>query len=83
MLRRLEEKGQVEHEQDGARYVYRWTLPGEEVRDRALERLVRIFFGGWAGRAFVALVDRSAAELSEAELERLAALIEDARMKER
>lgn len=79
MLRKLEEKGQVDHEEDGARYVYRPVVPREVARERALDRLVGTFFGGSASRTFVALLDRSAAEMSEDELERLAEIIEDAR----
>lgn len=79
MLRKLEEKGHVDHAEDGARYVYRPVVPREVARERALDRLVGTFFGGSASRTFVALLDRSAAEMSETELERLAELIEDAR----
>lgn len=50
ILRELEEKGHVEREAEGAEAMYRPTMPGEEARERALERLVRTFFGG-AGEA--------------------------------
>src|SRR5512134_3454517 len=45
LLRVLEEKGHVVHEQDGARYIYAPAVPGEEVRESALRRLVQTFFG--------------------------------------
>lgn len=79
LLRILEEKGHLEHEQEGPRYVYRPTVPRDEARESALERLLRTFFDGSAEQAVAALLDMSSADLSEAELARLAELIEQAR----
>ena len=80
MLRRLEEKGHVTHEQDGQRYVYRPAVDAEAARDSAFERVVRTFFEGSAGKTVAALLDRSASELTDDELDRLAAMID--RMRE-
>ncbi len=79
MLRVLEEKGHLKHEQDGPRYVYLATLPREDARASALERLLKTFFDGSTEQAVAALLGMSAAELSEAELNRLAELIARAR----
>lgn len=79
LLRVLEEKGHLSHEQDGPRYVYRPTLPRAEARESAMKRLLRTFFDGSPEKAVAALLDMSATELSDEELERLAALIEEAR----
>jgi len=79
LLRVLEEKGHVAHEQDGPRYVYRPTVPRDEARDSAMRRLVRTFFDGSTEKAVAAFLDLSVAELSDEELERLAELIEQAR----
>ena len=76
MLGRLEEKGHVTHEQDGARYLYRAAIDAASARESALERMVRTFFEGSPGKTVAALLDRSAGDLSEDELSELADLIE-------
>jgi predicted transcriptional regulator len=82
MLRKLEEKGHIEHEWDGPRYVYRPTLPRESARVSALKRLVGTFFGGSEASAIAALLD-GADEIDEEELSRLAAMIDEARRRGR
>ena len=81
MLRKLEEKGHVKHDAHGARYVYEATLPREEARDGALERLVRTFFDDSPSKTVAALLDMKADELTDTDLEELARLIADARGK--
>jgi predicted transcriptional regulator len=46
MLRYLEDKGHLRHEQEGPRYVYLPTAPADEVRGSALSHVVRTFFDG-------------------------------------
>lgn len=79
LLRVLEEKGHVRHEREGPRYVYRPTLPAQEARASALRRLVATFFDDSPERAVAALLDMSGDDLSKAELDHLAGLIERAR----
>ena len=79
MLRVLEEKGHLQHEQDGPRYVYKPTITRERARRSALRHLVRTFFDGSTGEAVAALLDMSDAKLSEAEVDRLARLIDQAK----
>jgi predicted transcriptional regulator len=81
MLRKLEEKGHLKHDAHGARYVYEATLPREEARDGALERLVRTFFDDSPSKTVAALLDMKAEELTDTDLEELARLIADARGK--
>jgi len=78
-LRILEDKGHVEHREDGPRYVYLPTVPRESARESALKHLVRTFFDGSTEAAMAALLDISERDISDAELERLSALIEAAR----
>ena len=78
-LRVLEGKGHLRHRQDGPRYVYQPTLSRKRARDSALQRLLRTFFDGSTEQAVAALLDMSAPKLSDAELERLRLLIEQAR----
>ena len=79
MLRVLEEKGHLQHEQDGPRYVYKPTVTRERARRSALRHLVRTFFNGSTGEAVAALLDMSDAKLSDAEVDRLARLIDQAK----
>lgn len=79
LLRVLERKGHVKHEQHGPRYVYLPTVPRERARQSALRQLVTTFFDGSAGQAAAALLDLSSADLSPDELARLARLIAQAR----
>ena len=79
LLRVLEEKGHVEHEQDGPRYVYKPTLSQSEARESAMRRLLRTFFDGSPEKAAAAFLGMSAAEVSDEEIERLAELIERTR----
>ena len=79
LLRVLEEKGHVKHRQDGPRYVYLPTVPREKASASALQQVVRTFFDGSAESAVAALLDLSAEELSDEELDRLRDLIDRAR----
>jgi BlaI family transcriptional regulator, penicillinase repressor len=79
MLRILEEKGHVRHEQDGPRYVYVPMVARDNAKRSALRHMLRTFFDGSAEQAISALLDDSSARLSEAELDRLARMISQAR----
>jgi len=83
MLRLLEEKGLVRHEQEGQRYIYLPTVPAERASRSALTRLVQTFFGGSAEQAVAALLDMERSNMDEEQLDRLAKLIEQAREEER
>ncbi len=78
LLRVLEEKGHLRHQQDGPRYVFMPTVPRERARVNALDQVVRTFFDGSASQAMAALLDEDR-PLPKAELDRLAKLIADAR----
>jgi predicted transcriptional regulator len=79
LLRILEDKGHVRHEQDGPRYVYMPTVARENAKRSALRHLVRTFFEGSTTQAISALLDSSSSKLSDAELERLKHMLEEAR----
>ena len=79
MLRILEEKGHVRHEQDGPRYVYVPTVARENAKRSAMRHMLQTFFDGSTAQAISALLDDSSAKLSDADLDRLARMIEDAR----
>jgi len=79
MLRILEEKGHVHHEQDGPRYVYLPTVARDNAKRSAMRHVLQTFFDGSTAQAISALLDDSSAKLSDAELDRLARMIEHAR----
>jgi len=79
ILRVLERKGYVRHVEEGLRYVYLPTLPREDARQSALDRLVKTFFDGSAKKAAAAFLDPAAFSLTHDELNDLAQMIEQAR----
>lgn len=79
LLRILEEKGHVRHEQDGPRYVYLPTVARDNAKRSAMRHMLQTFFDGSAEQAISALLDESSAKLSTAELDRLARMIDTAR----
>jgi predicted transcriptional regulator len=83
MLRILEEKGQLQHEQDGPRYVYSAIVPVERAGRSALSHVVSTFFAGSAEDAVATLLDMNERKLSAEELARLARLIHRARQEGR
>ena len=79
LLRILEDKGHVRHEQDGPRYVYLPTVARDNAKRSAMRHMLQTFFDGSAEQAISALLDESSAKLSTAELDRLARMIDTAR----
>ena len=76
MLRYLEDKGHLRHEQEGPRYVYLPTAPADEVRGSAMSHVVRTFFAGSVSQAVAALLESK--PLSRDEYERLSRLLDQA-----
>ncbi len=59
LLRILEEKGYLRHQQEGPRYVFLPTLARDKARRSALKQMVQTFFDGSAEQAVAALLDMS------------------------
>lgn len=79
LLRVLETKGHVRHEVEGQRHVYLPVVPREKARRAALHQVLETFFDGSTEQTVAALLDLSDTGLGDAELNRLAALIRQAR----
>ncbi len=79
LMRVLTEKGELTHTSQGLRYIYRPTTSRDEARASALKRVLSTFFDGSPADAMAALMDLSAADMSDEELDQLEALIRDAR----
>ena len=79
LLRILEDKGHVRHEQDGSRYVYLPRVGRERAKRPALRHLLNTFFEGSATQAIAAILDEGSGHLSSEELDRLQSMIDRAR----
>ncbi len=80
LLRVLEQKGHVRHEEEEGRYVYVATVTRSRAAKSALRHVVRTFFDDSPSRAMAALLGTQR-EVSEEEIERLEELIAKARRK--
>ncbi len=79
LLRILEDKGHLKHGYDGPRYLYAPVVSRPVAQKSALRQLVKTFFAGSTSNAVAALLDMSGDDLSDAELERLSKLVEQAK----
>ncbi len=79
MLAKLEKKGHVRHTERGLRYVYSPKISRTKARRSAVTRLVNVFFDRSVAGAVTGMIDMSADQLSDDELDRIAAKIEEAR----
>jgi len=79
MLRLLEEKGYLKHEQDGPRYLFKPTLAREKARKSAMKQMLATFFDGSTEQAVAALLNLSKSKLGKEELDRLSRMIETAK----
>ena len=73
VLRRLEEKGFVQHEVDGRTYVYRATGARTHAAASAVRQIIDRFCGGSVEQLLLGLVDNEV--LDSKQLQRLAAKI--------
>ncbi len=81
LLRIMERKGHLTHAAVGGRYVYAPVRRRPQAGRGALRGLLRTFFDNSAARAVAALLDGSVADLSPAELDEIAALVDQAKQR--
>jgi predicted transcriptional regulator len=79
LLTILEQKGLVRHREDGPRYVYEPVVPRNEVALASLQRVLQTFFEGSLEHAVSTLLYQKETRITDAQLERLASMIEKAR----
>jgi BlaI family transcriptional regulator, penicillinase repressor len=75
LLRLLEERGHVKHDEEDQRYIFRPVATRGEARKSALAHVVSTFFSGSVEDAVATLVESSRTKLSREELDRLAEVI--------
>ena len=81
LLSILEEKGHVIHRSEGAAFVYSPKVKREAAASSAMGRLVETFFEGSVAGAVSNLLGENSTKLSHQELDRIAAMIEEAKKK--
>jgi BlaI family transcriptional regulator, penicillinase repressor len=79
LLRILEQKGHIRHEEEGRAYVYMPLVRRDAARQTALSHLLKTFFDNSAEQAVAALLAIKGEKMSGAELERMSKLIEKAK----
>ena len=82
LLRILVDKGHIRHSYDGPRYVYSPVVSRPVAQKSALRQLVKTFFDGSTSNAVAALLDMSGKDLTDAELDRLAKIVEQAKQED-
>src|SRR5579862_3553696 len=78
-LRILEKDGHLTHTQEGAKYIYHPTRSRPRVAREALYKLMETFFGGRPEQIVNTLLTDEERQLSNEDLERLSAMIAEAR----
>ena len=81
LLRILERKGHLRHEERGTKFVYSPSLPRQAAGTSILSHIVRTFFEGSAASAMAAMLGSSEGSVNGAELERLSELVRKERRK--
>jgi len=82
LLRILEEKGHLQHEKQGRRFLYRPTRPRGLAGRSALRGVLQTFFDGSLEKAVAAHLSDPHSSLTVDELQRMVGLIDEARKKE-
>ena len=78
LIKVLEDKGHVKHQEDGPRYVFTPSVPRSKARRNAVKHLLQTFFDDSASEAVASLLG-SGAKLKPEELDKIEQLIAKAR----
>ena len=79
ILRILEEKGHVKHENDRLKYVYTPVVNPDKAKRSAVKHLLDTLFRDAPEQLVAALLDVSSKRLTRKELDRMAVMIEKAK----
>lgn len=75
----LVEKKWLKYRQDGQKYLYSAAMGQKKAQRNAVLKMLSMFFGGSPTDAVAAVLDVSAAELSDEQLQQMIQMIEDTR----
>ncbi|MDD9957626.1 MAG: BlaI/MecI/CopY family transcriptional regulator [Gammaproteobacteria bacterium] len=76
LLRKLVEKNQVKHKEQGLKYIYSPVVKRRTAARRAMERVISTFFEDSSFLAINSLLEMQKGGITEAELNELEALID-------
>ena len=79
LLRILEQKGTLRHEEIDGKYVYVATQTGDEAAQQELGKVVDTFFSGSVPRTVAALLDADDLKLTDQDIDELQRMIQRAR----
>jgi BlaI family transcriptional regulator, penicillinase repressor len=79
IIRTLEEKGHIRHEEQGLRYIYLPVVSPDKAKRSALAHVVSTFFSGSASSLMATLLESSTGNLTDDELEELEKMIQRAK----
>jgi predicted transcriptional regulator len=79
MLRILEDKGHLRHENDGLKYVFIPVINQDKAKRSAVKHVLETFFRDSPEQVVAALLDVSAKRLTREDLDRMAEMIERAK----
>lgn len=79
LLRVLEEKGHLDHENEGLKYIYLPVVKRDKAKRSAVKHLVDTFFRDAPEQVVAALLDVSSKRLTHQDLDRMAEMIEKAK----
>src|ERR1700691_5390649 len=82
LIKVLEDKGHVRHQEDGPRYVFTPSVPRAKARRNAVKHLLQTFFDDSAGEAVASLLGSPATKLKPEELDKIEQLIARARQQQ-
>ena len=79
MLHILEQRGHITRYRKGREFVYQPAAPKEQAAGQAMERVLKVFYGGSFEKAVTAHLAEHADEMSPEEFKRLSAVIRKAK----
>ena len=82
ILRILEAKGEVQHHEEGRRYIYRPARSRKSMARMAMKRMVDVFYEGSITQTVSGLLQLRDTKLSDEEWEELSELLNDARQRQ-
>jgi predicted transcriptional regulator len=82
LIKVLEDKGHVKHQEDGPRYIFTPSVPRSKARKNAVKHLLQTFFDDSAGEAVASLLG-SGGKLKPEELDKIEELIARARKEQK
>ena len=75
LLKILEDKGHLRHEEVNGKYTYYPTHPRKAAAHQAIQNVAQTFFRGSVGGLMLSLLSEPTTNLSESEIEQMEALI--------